>query len=387
MKTIVLFFLFLSVFSHAQQIKGTVVDETGHTMADVSIYLDGTTTGTVSEANGSFTLTLSTSSHGNLVFRKEGYETFATSLQDILHKSLKVVMTRTHSIEEIRLVPYTSEAYQNHIHYFLDTSIGYDRENVRIRNQRSLKFSYDKKSKLLKVKAPETLIIDNKNLGYEIHYNLISYTSDFNSKMVNYTGTSFFKETKKTPRVRVNRMNAYNGSLLHFFRSIFNNMVSADGFIVNQAKEISNPKYPTEEELNMLNDYVQMMLSSKIVKIPEHISDISHRKNSQTPYLMAITKTLIPDTDYIQRTNGKVFLDFKDILQVNYPKYLYEMKGKEIIRGTGKIVLSSLLHTEADRFEVSDDGNISTPDQLITEGDFSKNKIENMLPLDYQSGD
>ncbi|WP_346984114.1 hypothetical protein [Chryseobacterium sp. POE27] len=38
-------------------------------------------------------------------------------------------------------------------------------------------------------------------------------------------------------------------------------------------------------------------------------------------------------------------------------------------------------------FEVSKDGNITNPDLLITEGEFAKNKIENMLPLDYQLGD
>jgi hypothetical protein len=41
-------------------------------------------------------------------------------------------------------------------------------------------------------------------------------------------------------------------------------------------------------------------------------------------------------------------------------------------------VISSYLHPEGETFEVSKDGNISTPDLLIAEGDFTKNKIENM---------
>jgi hypothetical protein len=73
-----------------------------------------------------------------------------------------VVLLKSNTIEEVTIIPYTEEAYKNYISYFLDQFIGYDREQVRIKNQRTLKFSYDKKNKILKVKAPKTLIIENK---------------------------------------------------------------------------------------------------------------------------------------------------------------------------------------------------------------------------------
>jgi hypothetical protein len=387
MKTILLFFLLASSVFSAQMVKGTVVDDTGHRIDNVNIYLDGTKTGTVSKEDGSFTLNLSTQKYGNLVFQKEDYETFTTGLPDVINKTLKVVLTKTNAIEEIRLVPYTPEAYQNYINYFLDTFIGNNREDVKIKNQRSLKFSYDKKNKLLKVKAPNTLIIENKNLGYEISYNLISFSADFNSKMVNYTGTSFFKESKNTDKVKLNRMNAYEGSLLHFFRSIYDHKIVEAGFIVNQVVRIPNPQYPSEEELNTLKNYLEMVNKPDLNTIPENIREIARRKNAQSQYMLAIVKTKIPDLDYVKRSDGQVFLQFKDILQVNYPKYYYELKGKEFVKRANRNILSSFLHSDGESFEISKEGNITTPDQLINEGDFSKNKIENMLPLDYQLGD
>lgn len=57
------------------------------------------------------------------------------------------------------------------------------------------------------------------------------------------------------------------------------------------------------------------------------------------------------------------------------------MKSKNLV------VLPSFLHPEGETFEISKDGSITNPDLLLTEGDFTKNKIENMLPLDYQLGD
>ncbi|MDN5479941.1 MAG: carboxypeptidase-like regulatory domain-containing protein, partial [Chryseobacterium sp.] len=371
----------------AQIIKGHIVNDSGNKISGVNIYIDGTQTGTISKEDGSFSLSISSGSQGNVIFQKDEYDTFATAVSEVVNKNLKVVLNKTNAIEEIRLIPYTSEAYRNYINYFLDTFIGADREHVKIKNQKTLKFSYDKKNRFLKVKAPNTLIIENKNLGYEIQYNLISYSLDLNKNSVNYTGTSFFTETKKTDRTKLNRMNAYDGSMLHFFRSIYDNKISQDKFVVNHVVKVSNPKYPTGEELKLLEDFKQIVRSSAMVNIPDNIRDISQRKNSEKPYALAIVKTLIPDSDYVTREDGKVLFSFKDMLQVNYQKYFYEHKGKEFIKGNMPVVLTSFLHPEGEVFEVSKEGNITNPDQLINEGDFSKNKIENMLPLDYQLGD
>jgi hypothetical protein len=390
MKKTVLLFLFLFPFSLsiAQLIQGTIVNDAEQKIPNVSIYIDGTKIGTTSKEDGSFSLNLPSKNIGNIIFQKEDYETFATPISEVLNKKLKVVLLKTNTIEEVRIIPYTEEAYKRYINYFLNNFIGNDQQNVKIKNQKSLKFAYDKKNKTLKVKAPKTLIIENKNLGYEIEYNLMSFSADFNSNMVNYTGTSFFKETKNSNNVKLNRMNAYDGSLLHFFRSIYNNTISEDKFIVNHVVQVPNPKYPTEEELNILKNFMEVSRASKtLFKIPEEISDISHRKTSQKPYALAITQTMIPDSDYVKRDGKKVFFSFKDMLQVNYSKYYYELKGKQFIKSTIPVVISSYLHPEGETFEVSKDGNISNPDVLITEGEFSKNKIENMLPLDYQLGD
>ncbi|MCJ8155608.1 carboxypeptidase-like regulatory domain-containing protein [Chryseobacterium sp. SSA4.19] len=387
-KTILLFlFLFPLYFSIAQTIKGTVVNDAEQKVSNVNIYIDGTKIGTISKEDGSFLLSLPAGSSGNIVFQKENYETLTKPASEVIGKILKVVLLKSNDIEEVSIIPYTEETYRNYINYFLDQFIGYDREHVRIKNQRTLKFSYDKKNKILKVKAPKTLIIENKNLGYEIEYNLVNFSADFESKIVNCTGSSLFKEVKNNHKIKLNRINAYDGSLLHFFRSIYNNTVAADGFIVNHVIKVPNPKYPTEEELKTLKDFMEMVRITKVITAPEHILDISQRKNNQKPYALAIIKTIIPDSDYVKRNGTEILFTFKDMLQVNYRKYEYEMEGKEVMKSKKMVVLSSFLHPEGETFEVSKDGSITTPDLLLTEGDFTKNKIENMLPLDYQLGD
>ncbi|WP_042722286.1 carboxypeptidase-like regulatory domain-containing protein, partial [Flavobacterium sp. B17] len=190
-KSILLLLLLLPFcFSFAQMIKGTVVNDAGMKIGNVNIYIDGTKTGTVSGEDGSFMLNVSGKNLGNVIFRKENYETFVTPVSEVVNKTLKVVLLKSNDIEEVTIVPYTEEAYKNYINYFLDSFIGYDKQNVKIKNQRSLKFSFDKKNKILKVKAPKTLIIENKNLGYDIEYNLVNFFFGFYTKIVNCSGTS-----------------------------------------------------------------------------------------------------------------------------------------------------------------------------------------------------
>lgn len=387
MKKTVLLFLMICPFYvlFSQTIKGTVVNDIDKPIENVNIYLDGTKTGTTSAADGSFSLT--SKNNNSLVFQKDNYETVIVNTSDVLNKKLKVVLIKAKEIEEVVIIPFTETAYKNYIKYFLDSFIGSDQSNVKIKNQRSLKFSYDKTNKILRVKAPQTLIIENKNLGYIIDYNLQDFVGDFENKTTRYTGTSFFKETKNTDKVKLNRMNAYDGSQVHFFRSVFANKVADEGFIVNQITKFPNSKYPTEEELQRLKDFTEMFKSKGTLNIPDDILDIGNRKRSEQPYKIGITKTQIPETDYTKKTDNKLFLDYDYMMQINFKRYFYELQKGQFVKATIPIVETSFLHPENDTFEIYTNGNTSNPGMLTNQGEFTKNKIEFLLPLDYQLGD
>ncbi|WP_426473143.1 carboxypeptidase-like regulatory domain-containing protein [Chryseobacterium balustinum] len=386
MKKTVLLFLMICPFYVllSQTINGTVVNDIGKPIADVNIYLDGTKTGTISAADGSFSL--NSTNNNNLVFQKDDYETFTVNTSEVLNKKLKVVLIKAKEIEEVVIIPFTEATYKNYINFFLDSFIGYDKENVRIKNQRSLKFSYDKTNKVLRVKAPQTLIIENKNLGYTIEYNLVEFSANFDENTTRFVGTSFFKETKSTDKVKLNRMNAYDGSQVHFFRSVFANKVADEGFIVNQITKFPNSKYPTEEELQRLKDFTEMFKSKGTLNVPEDILDISNRKRNEQPYKIAITKTQIPETDYTKKTDNKLYLDYNHMMQINFKKYFYELKKGQFVKATTPIVQTSFLHPENDTFEIYTNGNTSNPGMLTNQGEFTKNKIEFLLPLDYELG-
>lgn len=388
MKKLLLLLTFLPFYiSFAQIIKGNVVNDSNKPIPQVSIYIDGTTSGTTSASDGSFSLNISNSRDGTVVFQKDGYETYTVNTSEAFNKTLKVELLKINSIEEVAIIPYTEAAYKNYIQYFLDTFIGFDQVNVKIKNQRSLKFSYDKEKKILKVKSPQTLRIENKNLGYTIDYNLVDFTADFDNNTTRYIGTSFFTETKNTDKIKLNRMNAFEGIQEHFFRSVFAGTTDYDGFVVNQITKFPNSKYPTEEELQRLKDFAKTVQSKTIASVPPDLLDISSRKRNEPPYKIAVTKTKIPESDYTKKTDGKLILDYDHMMQINYKKYFFELKKGKFVKGKIPIIQTSFLHPEGETFEIFKNGNNSNPGQLINQGEFAGTTIEKLLPLDYQIGD
>lgn len=388
MKRILLIYFYFGFVSlyFSQIISGKIQTENGQVISNVNVYLDGTKISTASTNDGSFHLDVQGQKSGNLIFQKDQYETSIFPLNQAIGKSVKVIINPVKEIEEVVIIPYTEQAYKDFINYFLDKFLGFDRENVNIKNQKTLKFSYDKKNQFLKVKAPQTLIIENKNLGYNIQYNLINFEADFKKKTTSYLGTSFFKETSNKPNIVLNRMNAYKGSLMHFLRSLYNNELEKEGFIVNHAKRIKNPSYPTEAELQKLLDHFEMVKAQRISNVPwtDELEVIAQKKSKNPEFVMAILKTKMKEPEFTKRKNGRLFLDFEDLLQVNYQKYFYEIKKGEFVKASTFSTQSSIVHPEALEFEIYPEGNISEPDLLILEDSFSNQNVSKMLPLDYQ---
>lgn len=171
--------------------------------------------------------------------------------------------------------------------------------------------------------------------------------------------------------------------------SIYQNELEKEGFIVNQARRIKNPQYPSEAEIQELNDYFKLIKSQKVVNVslPSDLEEIAKRKNQNSPFLLAILKTKLKESDFTKRENEKVFLKFDDLLQVNYKKHYYELKKGAILQSDGYSTQSSIMHPEVQEFEIFPEGFTSDPDQLTLEESFSQQNISKMLPLDYQLGD
>ncbi|WP_407482576.1 carboxypeptidase-like regulatory domain-containing protein [Elizabethkingia meningoseptica] len=339
-------FLFLSIWYFSQTIKGTVVSSGDQPLQGVKIYIDGSQVSSVTDANGNFNISVQSIKQGNVIFQKEGYQDFAYSLQQAFNKTLRVVLDKERLIEEVKLVGYSSKDYNKYINVFLDNFLGINREGVSIKNPKEMKFSYDKKENILRARAGKPLLIVNKNLGYTVEYKLMSFSVDYRNGISQYTGTSFYTPFKasdsKSLTYKMNRLNAYYGSVQHFFKALYSNKVNQEGFTVDRVKEMENKK------------------------------------------ALALTERDLPASAYRSEDNGKVYFEFPDIFMLSYRKYLFDILKRQVVKTNTYTTISSYVITNGVRYNITSDGNYSDPDQMLFQKSWAVDKVARMLPLDYE---
>ncbi|ULT41534.1 hypothetical protein KRR40_44165 [Niabella defluvii] len=109
-------------------------------------------------------------------------------------------------------------------------------------NYQAIRFRRIKKDNILKAYSKEPLKIRNEALGYELIYWLDEYEHQFARQVVFYKGNAQFTEMKggkrKTEYWNKNRQMAYEGSLTHFIRSVYEGTTAKEGFVVNLIKTV-----------------------------------------------------------------------------------------------------------------------------------------------------
>ena len=230
-----------------QRIKGQVLDALDQSpLEGVSVYFDGTSLGTITNAAGFFELPLSQKINATLVVSYLGYETRPIADLQNLSKGFtaKIFLEEAVvSLDEVVLEPDTWSRERKY-RLFKRTFLGEDTaaQRTKILNPEVLRFYYNKQTATLYSYASAPLNIQNKYLGYLVRYALTDFELSFFKDTVQnewpqeyisyYSGTSFFTplviQTKS--KHAKNRAKAYEGSTLQFMRSIMLGQLEKNGF-------------------------------------------------------------------------------------------------------------------------------------------------------------
>ena len=239
--------IFLSAAAFSQDktfsIHGKVTDvKTGNPLAGASVFCQNTTTGTISNNDGDFSLRMTNGGY-DLVISYTGYETqvlrVSNSSKD--KDSLNILLKEEDkSMSEVVVTGggALADGWQKYGEFFLENFIGSSNNAAQctILNKEVLRFYYYKKSNRLKVRASEQLVIINAALGYKIHYQLDSFVNHYDTHISSYTGYPLFEEltgtTEQQNLWKKNRYLTYLGSRLHFMRSWYDSTLSDEGFTV-----------------------------------------------------------------------------------------------------------------------------------------------------------
>lgn len=239
MKRIVLLALLIALSFRTQaqtsfSISGTVKNVKDGALPGATIFLDGTEKKTYSNENGEFKLDNLTPGTYQLSVHFVGYKAYKKNVI-IEDKSIVTKVLLDNSEETLKEVVIISTASKNkYLAMFLKSFLG-DTENgqsCRLINPEIIKFSEQQLTVTAKTAA--FLEIVNENLGYRIKYSLRDFTLNRLNSVTSYTGECIFESMKGSESEEKtwneNRKAAYEGSLMHFMRSVYANTLEKDGF-------------------------------------------------------------------------------------------------------------------------------------------------------------
>jgi hypothetical protein len=248
------FLIFSFCFQYAfpqSVLKGHVISEETHKpIASVSVYLNNTSIGTITNDDGLFILKGIPQGRFDLVATSVGFETFTTQLDlHNLPKDFQIVLKpKADELEGFSVLPTDPNGWEKYGKYFTVLMIGTtpNSNNTKLMNPEVVKFRLNE-GNILTAFAKEPLKITNYALGYEIEYKLEEFEVNLNTALVSYTGYAFYKDMGLKHPNRVRRYNqarfeTYKGSLLHFMRSFYANDLEVQGFEMRSLATISNPE-------------------------------------------------------------------------------------------------------------------------------------------------
>ena len=243
-----LYVLLLSISAQAQKtIKGIVKEkETAQPVAGASVFLNNTSIGTATNAAGVFELNMP-SGKFDLVVSSIGYETYTTTITTETPNLLNILLLpKAKELETVIIEPVEKNGWENWGKFFIENFIGTSdfAKQCTIKNYKTLRFRNSKKAGTLTAFAAEPLIIENKALGFTIHYQLEEFKFDFNTKYLTYLGYPFFKpmkgSTRRQKKWSSNQFSVYEGSIMHFMRSIYRNTLIKEGFEIRRLQKQAN---------------------------------------------------------------------------------------------------------------------------------------------------
>ncbi len=235
----VLLVAFVTIFSSAQtgSVSGRVIDSrTLQALPFASVFINNTTLGVSTDANGEFVLKNIPAGTSEIVYSFLGYQTYQTKITVHEGEEIKVairLIPLEQKLTEIEITASRDKVWERQLKKFEKIFLG-DSElarECRITNPFVIEFSSDDKS--LSATATSPIDIVNKSLGYHITFYLKNFWSDGSHYTI--AGNTKFEDLttangEESLKWMTNRETAYRGSSRHFFKYVFECKSEVEGF-------------------------------------------------------------------------------------------------------------------------------------------------------------
>ena len=366
-----------------------MVDAGKQPIPRASIFLSNTSVGTRADEEGKFTLLVP---HGryDLIVSSVGYETSNQSIESAQLPDFITVLLRLkpEDLDTVVIEPYEKDGWANWGRFFSDHFLGMSAlaSDCKLKNPEVLRFRHSKKNNRLDVIALDALVIENRALGYKISYQLESFSFDFKTRYLVYTGYPFFQsmegsEGRKKSWER-NRKEAYYGSMLHFMRSLFRNILETEGFEVRALEKVLNT-----EKKRVRAIYAQHSFrSGSSSKLHKDSSEYYSKILAQADYHDVIGRNLLTGDSIAYAINEHTAgCYFENYLLVIYKKGMVPREYRMQFPKSSTAMMSQITLISGNPIEIQANGSYFNPADLMSLGYWSwSEKIAHLLPLDWR---
>jgi hypothetical protein len=391
---IILAFILCPFIALAQNttITGKVVNANGkNPVTRASVFLSNATYGSVTADDGSFTLGGVKPGQYELVVTTVGYEDYSQTIQ-VGGAPLKLNIELTQKVLMLREVVISSAAdWKKNYEQFRRDFIGTTENSklCKVMNPHILNLIYHRNKQQLEASGDEFLVVENRALGYRTKFLLKNFVSDAIEHTIQYAGKALFEElpgsVEQKKIWKLKREQAYYGSAQHFYRSLYKDKLKEEGFEAHDFTRFINHERPDEALLaqkikrfrditpnrdSLMNWYKLSNLTKwnreNLVRIPYQSFEILRKTPQQGIYAV-----VFPHFLYVVYTKKEETTEFKDVYRPldmgNFETSIITLYNNYILFDMNGIV-------------------ISNPSPLY-EGTWSKAKLADLLPVDYEPGD
>lgn len=453
---LLLLFVQLQVFGQKTTITGKVLAKDNTPLEGAAVYLNNTSVGTTTNEEGEFELSLKEGNY-DLIASYLGFETaqFTLDTKEVNRSIVFKLTPKANMLNEVVVSGRNNVMSAEDRAYFLGqfkkTFLGKTNlaQECKITNEDVIDLDFNPLSRVLEAYISKPIIIEHKGLGYRIYYDLVHF--ELGPEKVTYLGYTRYENLRGSKRKlrkwNKKRQVAYNGSSMHFLRSIQNENVKKEGFIVDKYRRIPNPDRPSDSVIQSAREKLRTLNKSEgvvnfILSSNRNLNDKSVRddvlkraaKNKNIPTNVNIEKMASQDFEITQTEKGlyeakakqsinrerdsllnivkkarlkrfvnelvkedvklaefskkkasAYYLSFPEYLKV---KYMNEPEEYNFRRGDVRLEhQESLITLYVNPSQIHATGTLFNPLDLFMEGYWSYERIADTLPLDYEPTD
>jgi len=354
-------------------------------LAKASVFLSNATFGTATENDGTFALRNVKPGQYELVVSYVGYESYhKTILVGAAPINLDIEMhLKSTALSEVSIVlhKFSKENYAMFLKYFLGTSD--NAKKCKILNPKIIDLSYNAIDKKLVGHSDDFIIIENRALGYRLKYLLEKFEFDGISEIISIGGQPLYEDLpgSKTQlaKWKQKREDAYYGSSMHFYRSLINNDLEQQGFVMYHLLRKPNHERPAQVVIVKKLDHFEAVGPRDSIVYWHNMYDLKK-------YNEYLSKQPLNLFDVFRNTDqeGIYGITFPDNLYVVYTKKHDSVSDVNLYRPIDMenfMVSIITLYKPAAFFDKN--GIVVSGGSTLYEGAWARDKMPELLPVDY----